>query len=453
MNPVLLVEDDASLREVMAYQLQTRQLEVKTVADGREAMEYLESQPPPALVITDVKMPHADGFQVLAAARRHAPGTPVLMLTAFGGVETAVQAMRAGAFDFISKPFHKEQFLLTVDKALQHQRLVSENEELKRSQQNTIVAVSPPMRDILSQARQVAVTSATVLLLGESGVGKEVLAHEIHRVSDRRDKPFIALNCAAIPHDLLEAELFGFSKGAFTGAHKDRVGRFVAADGGTLFLDEIGDLGDGLQAKLLRVLEQRMVDVVGGNPVAVDVRILAATHQDLATRVAEKRFRADLFYRLAVIPLRIPPLRERPEDAAVLFRRFVQVFAGGVDISISADLMRAVERRRWPGNVRELRNVAERMVTLRKANALSLQDLPPEDAVAAPGQAGVLRLDPANLQLPEEGVALEDLERAVVVYALQRHAGSIAAAARYLKVPRHILVYRIEKFGIPRNGA
>ena len=450
MSRVLLVEDDASLREVMAFQLRARKLDVDAVADGRDGVKYLETQPHPSLVITDVKMPHADGFAVLAAAKAHAPSTPVLVLTAFGGVEMAVQAMRAGAFDFISKPFHKEQFLLTVEKALEHRRLVDENRELRRARQDDVVAVSPSMRDVLAQARQVAATSATVLLLGESGTGKEVLAHEIHRASERRDRPFIALNCAAIPHDLLEAELFGFSRGAFTGAHKDRTGRFVAADGGTLFLDEIGDLDDALQAKLLRVLEQRTVDVVGGGTVAVDVRIIAATHQDLAARVAEKRFRSDLFYRLAVIPLRIPTLRERPEDAVVLFRRFVESFAGAAKVTVDGELLRAIERRAWPGNVRELRNVAERMVTLRKGDALTLADLPPEDAPSSTGSA-VTRIDPANLQLPDEGIALEELERAVVVYALRRHAGNIAAAARYLRVPRHILVYRIEKFGIPKG--
>ncbi|MBI5496233.1 MAG: sigma-54-dependent Fis family transcriptional regulator [Deltaproteobacteria bacterium] len=451
MTTVLLVEDDAHLREVMAYQLHSHDIPVDAVADGRLAIRFLEEQPNPALIITDVKMPNADGFKVLEAARRLAPRTPVLMLTAFGSVEMAVEAMRAGAFDFISKPFHKDQFLLTVDKALGHGRLVMENAELRGRAGSDVVAVSPSMRDVLNQARQVAATSATILLLGESGVGKEVLAHEIHRASERHDKPFIALNCAAIPRELLEAELFGFSKGAFTGAHKERVGKFVAADGGTLFLDEIGDLDDTLQAKLLRVLEQRMVDVVGGAPVAVDVRILAATHQDLAARVAEKRFRQDLFYRLAVIPLRIPPLRERPEDIAVLFTRFVHSYSGAAQVTVSEELLRAVVRRPWPGNVRELRNLAERMVALRKTDALDVSDLPPEDAPTTV-HPGFLRLDPANIQLPEEGVALEDLERAVVIYALRRHAWNIAAAARYLRVPRHILIYRMEKFGITRHG-
>lgn len=452
MNNVLLVEDDASLREVMLYQLESGHIPAEAVVDGREAIQYLQTQPPPALIITDVKMPHADGFQVLEAARKHAPATPVLILTAFGNVEMAVRAMKAGAFDFVNKPFHKEQFLLTVEKALKHGRLVRENEALRHPAHPTIVAVSPSMREVLTQARQVALTSATVLLLGESGVGKEVLAHEIHRASERRGKPFIPLNCAAIPHELLEAELFGFSKGAFTGAHKERVGKFRAADGGTLFLDEIGDLDDSLQAKLLRVLEQRMVDVVGGDSVAVDVRIIAATHQDLAARVAERTFRQDLFYRLAVIPLRIPPLRDRPEDAAVLFQRFVQAFAGGAEITIQDELLRALEKRRWSGNVRELRNVAERMVALRRGNELRLDALPPEDAPAAQEQVR-MQLDPANIQLPDDGVALEELERAVVVYALRRHAGNVAAASRYLRVPRHILVYRIEKFGISRDGS
>ncbi|MEW5847953.1 MAG: sigma-54 dependent transcriptional regulator [Myxococcota bacterium] len=447
---VLLVEDDASLREVMAFQLQSEGYRVIKSASGAEALTHLEHEAPPAVVITDLKMPHMDGFQVLAEVRKRAPLTPVLVVTAFGNVETAVQAMRGGAFDFVSKPFHKDQFLLTVQKAVAQWRLLDENERLKEDsrREGECVAVSPAMREVLAQARQVANTTATVLLLGESGAGKEVLAREIHRASDRRDKPFVAINCAAIPKDLLEAELFGFARGAFTGAHKERVGKFQAADGGTLFLDEIGDLDDALQAKILRVLENRTVDVIGGGTVPVNVRIIAATHRDLAAEVAAKRFRQDLFFRLAVIPLRIPPLRSRPEDASVLFARFIRRFSGDANITMSDALLRAVERRAWPGNVRELRNVAERMVALRKSDSLDVGDLPPEDAPGAAAAAQTWNLRPGNIELPPEGVGLEELERAVIEYALEKNAGNVSAAARFLKVPRHILVYRIEKFGI-----
>ena len=382
METVLLVEDDTSLREVMLFQLEAAGLKVVALSSGADALVHLHREAAPALIITDLKMPGVDGFQLLAEARKKVPGTPVLVVTAFGSVETAVTAMRGGAYDFISKPFHRDQFILTVTKALDHRRLVAENETLRRqqSEDGEVVAVSAVMRDVLTQARQVANTSATIMLLGESGAGKEVIAHEIHRASDRHQKPLIAINCAAIPKDLLESELFGFAKGAFTGAHKDRRGKFVAADGGTLFLDEIGDLDDALQAKILRVLEQRTVDVIGGESQQVNVRIITATHRDLARDVKEKRFRQDLFFRLAVIPLRIPPLRARPEDTAVLFVKFVRKFAGAATVDVTPALLAALTRRSWPGNVRELRNVAERMVALRRRNVLDVDDLPPEDA-------------------------------------------------------------------------
>ncbi|MBI5494145.1 MAG: sigma-54-dependent Fis family transcriptional regulator [Deltaproteobacteria bacterium] len=449
---VLVVEDDPSLREVIAFQLGDAGCDVIRCADGAEAIAFLTDQPPPAVVITDVKMPRADGFEVLAAARRLAPQTPVLMITAFGSVELAVEAMRKGAFDFVSKPFHKDQLLLTVDKAREHWRLATENARLKQrvTEHDEIIAVSASMREVLQQARQVAQTSATVLLLGESGTGKEVIAREIHRCSDRAASPLVALNCAAIPRDLLESELFGHARGAFTGATRERQGRFAAADGGTLFLDEIGDLDEALQAKLLRVLEERRVDVVGGGSIAVNVRIIAATHQDLASLVREGRFRQDLFFRLSVVPLRLPALRARRQDIPVLFGRYVRQF-GGPDLKVTPALFAALEARAWPGNVRELRNVAERMVALRRADVLDATDLPAEDAPAMAAEP--LELDPARLRLPADGISLEELEKAVVIHAIEHNGGNLSAAARFLRVPRHILVYRMEKFGISRGSA
>ncbi len=449
---VLLVEDDASLLEVMTFQLRAAGHAVQAFGSGAAAMAWLAGSHTPDLLITDLKMPGMGGFELLKAAHLRFPQLPVLLVTAFGSVEVAVEAMRRGAFDFVTKPFHKDQFLLTVEKALEHARLTAENQRLRDDSHaaQEIIALSPAMRELMTQARQVAQTSATVLLLGESGAGKEVVAKEIHRASDRASRPFVAINCAAIPKDLLEAELFGFAKGAFTGAHKDRIGKFVAAEGGTLFLDEIGDLDEVLQSKLLRVLEERQVDVVGGGAVPVNVRVVAATHRDLSVDVKERRFRQDLYFRLAVVPLRIPPLRARPEDAMALFRMFVRRFGAG-KVEISDSLLNAVAHRPWPGNVREVRNVAERMVTLRRADLLDVQDLPPEDA---PGmlETATLQLSLDNLSLPPEGVSLEALERAIVVHALNRNGGNIAAAARFLRIPRHVLVYRLEKFDIQRDA-
>lgn len=455
VDTILLVEDDNSLREVMAFQLRSGARHVVAVHGGAQAIKHLQEHPCPDVIITDIKMPQVDGFEVMRFARQHCPGVPVLVVTAFGSVEMAVTAMRAGAFDFVSKPFHKEQFLLTVEKACAQRRLLKENQQLRenpraRDEDDEVVAVSPVMQEVLQQARQVAATQATVMLLGESGSGKEVLAREIHRASDRKHKPLVAINCAAIPRELLESELFGFAKGAFTGAHKERIGKFQAADGGTLFLDEIGDLDDALQSKLLRVLEQRTVDVLGGPTVEVNVRIVTATHRPMEADVSAGRFRRDLFFRLAVVPIWIPPLRDRPEDAQVLFKRFVTRFAGGAAVTLSEDLVAAISKRRWPGNVRELRNVAERMVALRRSPHLTLADLPAEPALGGDEAHPVLRLDPKHIELPTGGASLEDIERAVVTYALEHSAWNIAAAARFLRTPRHILVYRMEKFGIKK---
>jgi two-component system NtrC family response regulator len=370
----------------------------------------------------------------------------VLVITAFGNVETAVEAMKEGAYDFIGKPFHREQLLLAVDKAFERRRLAAEVRDLRIRAvgvEREVVSVSPAMNQVLSMADRVAGTDATVLITGESGTGKEAVARRIHVRSQRAEGPFVAVNCAAIPGELLESELFGHARGAFTGAVRDRAGRFRQAAGGTIFLDEVGEIPLLLQAKLLRVLQERAVDVVGGDhPVPVDARIVAATNRDLPEKVRDGTFREDLYYRLNVVEIRVPPLRDRPEDILPLVEYFMKEASAGREITVPPAVMEELKSRPWPGNVRELKNACERMAILCAGAEVSIEDLPP----AAP------RTGEEWPSLPPDGLSLVDLEKKVIERAMRLKGGNITQAAAYLRVPRHILVYRIEKYGIRRDA-
>jgi two-component system NtrC family response regulator len=399
-------------------------------------------------------MPGIPGMEVLRKIRAGSPDVPVLVITAFGNVETAVAAMKEGAYDFIGKPFHRDQLLLAVSKALDRRRLAAEVRDLRiraSGVERDVVSVSAAMRRLLEVADRVASTDATILITGESGTGKEVLARRIHVRSPRAEGPFVAVNCAAIPAELLESELFGHARGAFTGAVRDRSGRFRQASGGTLFLDEIAEIPPALQGKLLRALQERVVDAVGADaPVPVDVRILAATNRDLRARIRDGSFREDLYYRLNVVELAVPPLRERPDDIPPLVERFVSEFAGGRLIAVPAAVVAELSRRPWPGNVRELKNACERMVILCRGEEVSLDDLPP-----VPGGSGAATADdvPASFPpLPAEGLSLVDLEKRVIEGALRMKGGNITQAALFLRIPRHILVYRIGKYGLRRDA-
>jgi two-component system NtrC family response regulator len=382
----------------------------------------------------------------------------VLVITAFGNVETAVEAMKEGAYDFIGKPFHRDQLLLSVGKAFERRRLAAEVRNLRiraSGVERQIVSVSPAMKQVLSVADRVAATDATVLITGESGTGKEVVARRIHVRSRRAEGPFVAVNCAAIPGELLESELFGHARGAFTGAVRDRAGRFRQAAGGTLFLDEVGEIPLPLQAKLLRVLQERAVDVVGGDrSVPVDVRILAATNRDLPERIREGTFREDLYYRLNVVEIRVPPLRERPEDIPPLVDYFMKETSADRELTVPPAVIEELKSRPWPGNVRELSNACERMAVLCRGNEVSLGDLPPAASKArgAEAAAGAEGSGEGWPPLPPGGLSLVDLEKRVIERALQLKGGNITQAAAYLRIPRHILVYRIEKFGIRRDA-
>ncbi len=452
---ILFIDDDLAGREVALFNLRKAGYEVHAAADGSEGLAAFLPESFD-LVVTDLKMPGVSGMDVLRAVRARAPEVPVLVITAFGNVDTAVEAMREGAWDFIGKPFHRDQLLLSVGKALERRRLADELRDLRiraSGVEHAIVSVSSPMSRLIEMVDRVARSEATVLVTGESGTGKEAVARRIHVRSPRAQGPFVAVNCAAVPDELLESELFGHARGAFTGAVKSRAGRFRQAEKGTLFLDEVSEIPLPLQAKLLRALQERMVDVVGADvPVAVDVRVVAATNRDLPERIRQGAFREDLYYRLNVVELRVPPLRERPDDIPALAEHFLARFAAGRELSIPPGVMAELVRRPWPGNVRELKNACERMAVLCVGDELSQSDLPPAppgvrrgpESESAPGDEW-----PA---LPADGLSLVDLEKRVIERALRLKGGNIAQTAIYLRIPRHILVYRIEKHGIQREG-
>ena len=450
---ILFIDDDPAGREVALFNLRKAGYEVTAAEDGAEGLSAFAASPFD-LVITDLKMPGIPGMEVLRKIHAGSPDVPVLVITAFGNVETAVAAMKEGAYDFIGKPFHRDQLLLAVGKALDRRRLAAEVRDLRIRASGVgrdVVSVSAAMRRLLELSDRVAASEATVLITGESGTGKEVLARRIHVRSPRAEGPFVAVNCAAIPAELLESELFGHARGAFTGAVRDRAGRFRQASGGTLFLDEIAEIPLALQGKLLRALQERVVDPVGADaPVPVDVRILAATNRDLRARTRDGSFREDLFYRLDVVELPVPPLRERPDDIPTLVESFVSEFAAGREITVPAAVVAELSRRPWPGNVRELKNACERMVILCRGDEVSLDDLP-----SAPGGSGAGTAEDASaafLPLPAEGLSLVDLEKRVIEGALRLKGGNITQAAVYLRIPRHILVYRIGKYGLRRDA-
>jgi DNA-binding NtrC family response regulator len=451
MARVLLLDDDAGLREVLSFALREQGHDVQAAADGERGISLVPTFRP-EVIVTDLKMPRMDGIEVMRRAHAIDPNIPVIVLTAFGSIEDAVEAMKMGAYDYLTKPYNRDELRLAIETALERRNLVLENTELRhrlreRSREVTIVHASSTMASIIETVRRIAPSDATVLLSGESGTGKEVIAHALHSWSDRWDQSFVPVNCGAIPRDLIESELFGYTRGAFTGAVKDKPGKFQRADGGTLFLDEVGDLALELQTKLLRVIETKQVDPLGAQkPLQVDIRLIAATNADLEARVRGGTFRSDLYYRLNVIPIRIPPLRERSDDIAALWTHFIKRFSGETNVRTDPDLIRALMARSWPGNVRELANVCQRMVLLRKSDLLTRADLPPSafDSIA--------RVDapPESFlgELPEGSLSLFDVEREIIIRALAKFDGNRTRTAEYLEIPRHVLLYRIEKFEI-----
>ncbi|GAB7027368.1 sigma-54-dependent transcriptional regulator [Geotalea toluenoxydans] len=446
---ILVIDDDNSLRRVLEYNLKEEGYEVQAASSGEEGL-FLFGQSQPDLVITDMKMSGMDGLMVLKSIKERSPETLVIIITAFGTVNIAVEAMKAGAYDYITKPFNRDELKLIVLKALQFNGLAEENKRLKsqlsdKTDFRTIIGNSKEMEKVFDVIRKVADTEAAILITGESGTGKELVARSIHANSSRREAPFIAINCAAIPRDLLESELFGHVKGAFTGALRDKTGKFQLADGGTLFLDEVGELPLELQPKLLRALQEKEIEPVGGTKVQkIDVRVVSATNVNIDKAIANGSFREDLYYRLAVIPVHLPSLRERRKDIPLLIKYFCGKH-GSENVTLENSALEALVMHSWPGNVRELENTIERLLIMRNGDMISVDDLP--DKLREKRAQGT-----AVIKLPDEGYPLEQLEREVVVAALERSSWNQTAAARFLRIPRHTLIYRIEKYGITPPG-
>jgi DNA-binding NtrC family response regulator len=431
--------------------------EVFEAGGGKEALEALESITVDA-VITDLKMPGMDGVELIKAIRERHRNLLCLVLTGYASIETAVLAMKAGAYDYIKKPVNREELTISLGKGLEFRRLMRENTSLKRELRKKysfegLIGDSDAMQGVYSLIEKVADSDSTVLVLGESGTGKELAARTIHYNSSRSDKPMVPINCGAIPESLLETELFGHEKGAFTGAYSARAGRFEMANGGTIFLDEIGEMSPLLQVKLLRVLQEREFERVGGSrTVKVDVRVIAATNIDLENAVAEKKFREDLYYRINVIPITMPPLRERVGDIPLLANRFLEVFGkkkGKTVEGISEEAMSVLKAYSWPGNVRELENLIERIVILKKEGVINVSDLP--EKFVPVGEKAALN----PVVIPEEGINLEafvdQFENRLIMQALDKAGGVKSRAAQLLQMNRTTLVEKMKKKGLSKT--
>jgi DNA-binding NtrC family response regulator len=444
------VDDEENLRRVLQVQLQQHGYKVSLAGDAEEALAQLMKSPF-ELVLTDFRMPGRSGLELLREIRVRFPTVQVILLTAFGTVENAVEAMQAGAFHYVTKPIHLPELLIIVDRALEHCHLLAEVSQLRDRLNEkyvfeNIIGQSAALLDVLDMASRAARSSSTVLIEGETGTGKELLARAIHFNSPRGDEPFIAINCGAIPKDLLESELFGYRKGAFTGATDNKTGKVEAADGGTLFLDEIGELPLDMQVKILRLLQEGEINKVGAvEPQKVDARIVAATNRNLRILSENGGFREDLYYRLAVIPMTLPPLRERAADIPLLVNHFWErskVKQERRDLMMPAALLPFFSRYHWPGNIRELENILERIVVLSRGPEVSLTDLPPFLQEARP------TLDAIRLELPPHGISLDAVEKELIVRALARFHDNQTKTAEYLGLTRKTLIYRMEKHGI-----
>ncbi|MBD3218588.1 MAG: response regulator [candidate division Zixibacteria bacterium] len=454
MSSVLVIDDKESIRKMLSQTLVAEGHEVESAANGIEGIKKSKSKQYD-VVLTDLKMPDMDGISVLSAVREENPDASIIVMTAYGTIETAVEAMKRGAFDFLTKPFDTDHLNVLIKRAMETRKLMNENMMLKEALklnlgEGKIIGTSENVKEVLKLVQKVAPSDTSVLLIGESGTGKELFARAIHQLSARRDKPFVAINSAAIPSELLENELFGSEKGAFTSSHSRHIGKFEIAEGGSVFLDEIGDLHIALQAKILRVLQEKQVERLGGTQsVPVDVRVVAATNMDLQDAIEKKEFREDLYYRLSVFPITIPPLRERPEDIPALAEYFVDRFCKEMKkplMKVSRDGIKLMERYHWPGNVRELENTIERAIILCEGKRIKPEHL-------------AIRIQtPEEIRL-REGAGLREVgqhaqmqaERALILRVLSQTRGNKRKASEALKIDYTTLFEKIKKYKIDPN--
>jgi len=458
MNTVLLVDDEPNYLIVLSELLRDEGFEVFTANNGEEALQTVRTTDLD-LIITDMRMPGLDGLGLLRAAKELNPALPIIMVTAFGEVEMAVAAMKAGAYNYLTKPFNNDELVLNTQKAIEHYAIVRENirlrEEMRhRTAFSNMVGKNKKMQAIYTLIEKVAPTSTSVLISGESGTGKELVARAIHFNSPREKCPFISLNCAGLPENLLESELFGHEKGAFTGAIALRKGRFELADTGSIFLDEVAEMALPLQAKLLRVLQERSFERVGGSQTLhVDVRIIAATNKDLKEEVEKGSFREDLYYRLNVLHIHLPPLRERTDDIPMLAAHFVTKFAKEMNkprLEIATETVRFLTTLPWEGNIRELENTIERAAILCSGNLILPEDVQPDSVDASNSMQWIDNLDiehafPANTPLPE---VLDGIEKKMVISALEKAENVQTRAADALGITKSLLQYKMKKHGI-----
>jgi len=450
-HTILIVEDEAAQRDALSGFLKKKGFDVKAASSGMEALEIIQAHAVD-LILTDLKMPGMDGLELLTQVREINPDTGVIVMTAFGSIEGATQAMKNGALDYLTKPIDLDQLEVTVAKALEHKQLVSENRALRaqlaeRFRFDGIISASSTMEEALNIAGRAAASKATVLICGESGTGKELVARAIHLSSPRKDKPFVAVNVAALAENLLESELFGHEKGAFTGADRQRKGRFELADGGTLFIDEIGEIPPTTQVKLLRVLQERVFERVGGTEqIQIDVRVITATNTHLEDMVKDGTFRKDLFYRLNVVRVQIPPLRKRKTDIPILIDHFLKKYSEENQkqlVSISKEAMDLLMKYDYPGNVRELENIIEQAVVLCRSDIITINDLP--------ASIRGLSSDKSMIEVPVTGSfqeRVEAFEQRLILDALESANGVQTRAANLLGMSERHLRYKLKKYGL-----
>lgn len=451
MKRILIADDEKNMLWALKKALKDEGYRIFTASDGMEALDVALKEEPD-LMLLDLRMPKMDGIDVLKKLKKNNMKIPVVMITAHGTMESAIEAMKLGAIDYISKPFDIEELKVVINKALNigsmQEQIEFLTEELSKNTGKVIIGESDKIKNVLNIVSRVANSNATVLIMGESGTGKELIANAIHFNSNRKHKPYVKINCGAIPENLLESELFGYEKGAFTGAVSRKPGKFELADGGTIFLDEVGELTPAIQVKLLRVLQEREFERIGGvETIKVDVRIIAATNRNLMDMVEKGEFREDLYYRLNVIPVELPPLRERKEDIPKLIEFFIEKYCreiGREKLSFEEGALKILMNYEWKGNIRELENVIERLVILNQGRIIKKDMLPRE----------ILNCENKEVHflLPEEGINLDEVEKSFIIQALEKTDYNQTHAAKMLGITRHTLLYRMEKYGIKNKN-